>query len=59
MNSSEQALCAQNGIGYREVPLAMDAITVVVHPSNDWASDITVEELKKLWTPAAEGKVRH
>ncbi|MCC8342082.1 PstS family phosphate ABC transporter substrate-binding protein [Pseudomonas stutzeri] len=59
MKSSEQALCAQNGIGYREVPLAMDAITVVVHPSNDWASDITVEELKKLWTPAAEGKVRH
>lgn len=59
MNSSEQALCAQNGIGYREVPLAMDAITVVVHPSNDWASDITVEELKKLWTPAAEDKVRH
>ena len=59
MNSNEQALCAQNGIGYREVPLAMDAITVVVHPSNDWASDITVEELKKLWTPAAEDKVRH
>ncbi|RFF64587.1 PstS family phosphate ABC transporter substrate-binding protein [Stutzerimonas stutzeri] len=59
MNSSEQALCAQNGTGYREVPLAMDAITVVVHPSNDWASDITVEELKKPWTPAAEGKVRH
>lgn len=59
INSSEQALCAKNGIGYRELPLAMDAITVVVHPSNDWATDITVEELKKLWSPAAEGKVTH
>lgn len=57
MNSHEQAQCAQNGIRFRELPLAMDAITVVVHPSNDWATDITVEELKKLWSPAAEGKV--
>ena len=57
MNSEEQALCTENGIGYREIPLAMDAITVVVHPSNDWTTDITVDELKKLWAPAAEGKV--
>ena len=57
MNTEEQAHCAENGIRYRQVPLAMDSIAVVVHPSNRWASDITVDELKRLWAPAAEGQV--
>ena len=57
MNAEEQAHCAENGIRYRQVPLAMDSIAVVVHPSNRWASDITVDELKRLWAPAAEGQV--
>jgi phosphate transport system substrate-binding protein len=32
-----------------EMPVAYDGITVVVHPENDWATDITAEELKKIW----------
>ena len=57
IDAEEQALCTQNEVRYRQIPLAMDAIAVVVHPANDWATDITVDELKKLWAPAAEGKV--
>lgn len=57
INAEEQAECAKNQVRYRQIPLAMDAIAVVVHPENDWATDITVGELKKLWAPAAEGKV--
>lgn len=57
INAEEQAQCAENGVSYRQIPLAMDAIAVVVHPENDWARDITVDELKTLWSPAAEGKV--
>src|SRR5688500_15831112 len=45
------------GIEFVELPVAFDAIAVVVHPENTWATDITVEELKKLWEPAADKKV--
>jgi phosphate transport system substrate-binding protein len=30
---------------------------VVVHPKNTWARSMTVEELKKLWAPEAQGKI--
>jgi phosphate transport system substrate-binding protein len=39
------------------VPVAYDAVTLIVNPENTWASSMTVEELKRLWEPAAEGKV--
>ncbi|HEY9889652.1 MAG TPA: substrate-binding domain-containing protein, partial [Candidatus Obscuribacterales bacterium] len=54
---AEMAVCAANGIEYLELPVAFDALTVVVHEDNDWASDITVAELQALWEPAAEGKI--
>ena len=57
INAAERAACQQSSIDYIEVPVAHDALTIIVHPSNDWASTITVEELKRLWEPAAEGKV--
>lgn len=59
INAKEQAVCKKNGIGYRQIPIAMDSIAVVVHPSNRWANDITVDELKRLWTPKAEGRITH
>jgi phosphate transport system substrate-binding protein len=45
------------GIEYIELPVAFDALTVAVSAQNDWASDITVAELKKLWEPTAKGTV--
>lgn len=53
----EMELCAQNGIKYIELPVAFDALTVVIHPKNTWAEKMTVAELKKMWEPAAQGKV--
>jgi phosphate transport system substrate-binding protein len=47
----EQAACAEAGIEYIEVPVAIDAITVVVNPENDWADSMTVEQLQALWEP--------
>lgn len=49
---------ARNSISFLELPICFDALTVVVHPSNTWVEEITVEELKRIWEPAAEGKVR-
>lgn len=57
IDESEQAVCESNDIAYLEVPIAMDAISIVVHPSNNWANDITVDELHRLWSPASEGEV--
>ncbi|UNU23242.1 PstS family phosphate ABC transporter substrate-binding protein [Microcoleus vaginatus] len=53
----EMEACNKAGIRYYELPVAFDALTVVVNPKNSWAKDITVAELKKLWEPAAQGKI--
>ena len=50
--------CRASGIEYIELPVAFDALTVVVHPQNDFLKQITVAELKKMWEPAAQGKVK-
>ncbi|MEB3178859.1 MAG: PstS family phosphate ABC transporter substrate-binding protein, partial [Nostocaceae cyanobacterium] len=55
--SAEMTACKQNRIGYMEFPVAFDALTVAVNPQNTWAKDITVAELKKIWEPAAQGKI--
>jgi phosphate transport system substrate-binding protein len=55
--SAEMAACNKNGVRYIELPIAFDALTVAVHPQNTWAKDITVAELKKIWEPAAQGKI--
>jgi phosphate transport system substrate-binding protein len=45
------------GVEYIELPVAFDALTVVVHPQNTWAKTMTVAELKKIWSPEAQGKI--
>ncbi|MGB7087389.1 MAG: PstS family phosphate ABC transporter substrate-binding protein [Phormidesmis sp.] len=57
IKDAEMELCSANGIEYEVIPVAFDAITIVVNPENDWATDLTVEELKMLWEPAAEGTI--
>jgi phosphate transport system substrate-binding protein len=49
--------CKAAGITYYELPVAYDALTVAVSPKNDWVSEITVEDLKKMWAPEAQGTV--
>jgi phosphate transport system substrate-binding protein len=46
-----------SGIEYIELPICFDALTVVVNPQNDWVSSITIDELKKIWEPEAQGKI--
>jgi phosphate transport system substrate-binding protein len=53
----EMADCAKAGVRFVELPVAFDALTIVVNPKNAFLTQITVEELKKLWEPAAQGKV--
>lgn len=54
----EMDACKEAGIQYIELPIAYDALTVVVNPKNDWAKNMTVGELKKMWEPGAQGKIK-
>jgi phosphate transport system substrate-binding protein len=49
--------CKGSGVEFYELPVAYDALTVIVNPKNDWAPSMTIAELKKIWEPAAQGKV--
>lgn len=49
--------CAKAGIKYIELPIGFDALTVVAHPQNKFLRQISVDELKKIWEPAAQGKI--
>lgn len=49
--------CKAAGIKYVELPVAFDALTVVVNPKNSFLKSITVDELKKIWEPAAQGRI--
>lgn len=53
----EMDTCRAAGIGFIELPIAFDAITLVVHPQNDWVKALTVADLKKIWEPAAQATV--
>jgi phosphate transport system substrate-binding protein len=58
IEAEEIEACKKAGVEYIEIPVAYDGISVVVNKKgNDWATDITSEELKKIWEPSAEDKV--
>lgn len=54
IKEGEAEICQQNGIEYVELTIAYDGLAVVVNPENDWVDYFTVEELKKIWEPAAQ-----
>lgn len=54
---NEMADCKKSRVQYIEIPVAFDALTVAVNPENNWSATMTVAELKKIWEPAAQGKI--
>lgn len=57
IEQDEIQACQSKNIEFIELPVATDALTVVVNPQNDWATCLTTEELATIWAPAAEGQV--
>ena len=53
----EMADCKAAGIEYIELPVAFDALTIVINPKNTFIKSLSVEELKKMWEPGAQGKI--
>jgi phosphate transport system substrate-binding protein len=52
----EQAKCDAKGIKVHEILVANDGITVVVNKANDWATCLTVDQLKTMWGPDSKAK---
>jgi phosphate transport system substrate-binding protein len=57
ISEKEMADAKAAGIEYVELPIAFDALTVMVNPKNDWIKEFKVEELKKIWSPEAQQKI--
>lgn len=53
IRDSERERCAENGLEPIELTVAWDGLTVVVNPANDWATCMTVDELRRLWQPGS------
>ena len=56
ITANEMKDCRAAGVQYVELPVAFDALTVVVHKDNP-LKEISIDDLKKMWEPAAQGKV--
>jgi phosphate transport system substrate-binding protein len=50
-DEAEGVACTANGVDYVELQVAIDGLTVVVNPANDWATCLTVEQLKTIYGP--------
>jgi phosphate transport system substrate-binding protein len=59
IKAKEMEACKAAGIQYIELPVAYDALTVVVNSRNDWAKSMTVEQLKAIWEPTAQDKIKN
>jgi phosphate transport system substrate-binding protein len=54
IKDEEKQACSDEGIEFIELPVANDALTVVVNPENDWVDCLTVEQLKTIWQPGSK-----
>lgn len=54
ISQEEQQLASENGVEYERFSVALDGISVVVHPENDWMDSVTPEELEQIWEPDSE-----
>lgn len=57
IKDKEKAACKENNITYVELEVAYDGLAVLINPNNDWVDHFTVDELKKIWEPAAQGVI--
>ena len=57
IKTDEADICKQSNINFVELKVAFDGLVVVVNKENTWVNNITVADLKKIWEPAAQGKI--
>jgi phosphate transport system substrate-binding protein len=57
IEQSEMDACRKAGIDFIELPIGYDGLAVAVNEHNTWVDHLTVDELKKIWSPEAQGLV--
>ena len=57
ISDDEIEACAQAGVDFTEIVVANDGLSVIVNPENDWATDLTLEQLATIWAPESEGEI--
>jgi phosphate transport system substrate-binding protein len=58
ISATETKACADSGVQFIELPVAYDGLAIVVNPKATWLDTITVAELKTMWAPEAQDKVK-
>lgn len=53
VKKEEKEKAQKNGIEFIELEVAFDGLSVVVNPQNDFVTDLTVDELKRIWEPGS------
>lgn len=49
IRDEELAALEENGIESQEFKVALDGLTIVINPENDWATEMTEEEIKTMF----------
>ncbi|MFN4896817.1 MAG: PstS family phosphate ABC transporter substrate-binding protein [Pseudomonadota bacterium] len=57
IKASELEFAQMSNIAFLELPVAYDALSIVVNKKNTWVDHLTVAELRKIWSPDSQGKV--
>lgn len=57
ISDDEVAECEEAGVAFTEIVVANDGLSVVINPENDWATDLTLEQLATIWAPESEGEI--
>ena len=53
----EVKVCSAAGVQFSEIPVALDALSLVVSTKNTWLKDLTFAELRTVFEPGSAGKV--
>lgn len=54
ISEEEKQLAEENGVEYQQFSIALDGISIVAHPENDWVETLTPKELNKIWKANSE-----
>ena len=57
ISDDEIAACADAGVEFTEIVIANDGVSVIINPDNDWATELTTEQLATMWSPESAGEV--
>jgi len=57
IKAEEQRQCTAAGVAVTELPLAVDAVAVIVSSKNTWLKDMTIDEIKHVFSPSVSEKL--